>query len=158
MKNPLLPALLVFATVAATAATLAQPADRAALDKAILANERKVNEAFAKNDAAGFQAMLTPDAFALDPMVGLAKASDFVAMMKDMKVESWNIDQSKVYWVDSNTAIHTYRWTGKGTWKGEAIPSPTWASTVWVNRGGKWLALFHQETPAMPPPPPAKKK
>ena len=37
------------------------------------------------------------------------------------------------------------------------IPSPTWASTVWTNKGGKWMAVFHQETAAMPAPTAAAK-
>jgi hypothetical protein len=63
-----------------------------------------------------------------------------------------------VLWVDDNTAVHYYRWTGKGTYMGQPVPSPVYASSVWTNRGGKWIAVYHQETAAMPPPPPPKPK
>jgi len=53
--------------------------------------------------------------------------------------------------------LHLYRWTGKGTYQGQPLPSPTYASTVWANKGGKWQAVFHQETNAMTPPPAAAK-
>jgi len=33
-----------------------------------------------------------------------------------------------------------------GTCAGQAIPT-VWASSLWVNRKGKWTAFLHQETP-----------
>ncbi len=48
--------------------------------------------------------------------------------------------------------------TGKGTWQGQTVPSPTYASTTWVKqRDGKWLAKFHQESIAMSPKPASTK-
>jgi hypothetical protein len=75
-------------------------------------------------------------------------------MTKETKMSSWDISESKVQWVDANTAVHTYKWTGKGTYQGKPIPSPVWASTVWTKKSGKWNAVFHQESPE---PAPAKK-
>ena len=63
--------------------------------------------------------------------------------------------------VTPNTDLVTYLVT---------IPAPTpdkhFATTIWVNRGGKWMALFHQGTgmraeaatasPTKPPTDPAK--
>jgi len=63
---------------------------------------------------------------------------------------------TQVYWVDDKTAVLTYSWMGSGTYKGEAIPATTYSSTVWTERNGKWLAVFHQESAAAPPP--TKKK
>jgi hypothetical protein len=40
----------------------------------------------------------------------------------------------------------TYKGVADGTCGGTAIP-PVWASSIWVNRGGKWSAASHQETP-----------
>jgi hypothetical protein len=77
---------------------------------------------------------------------------NFEAMTSDMKLASWNLSDSKVQWVDANTAIHTFKWTGAGTYKGEPIPSPIWNSTVWTKKNGKWTAVFHQESAGMPEP------
>jgi hypothetical protein len=38
------------------------------------------------------------------------------------------------------------------------MPETVYASTVWTERNGKWVAVFHQETGAAPPQAPAKKK
>ena len=39
-------------------------------------------------------------------------------MAKDMKISSWDITDSKVLWVDANTAVHSYKWAGQGTYQG----------------------------------------
>ena len=57
---------------------------------------------------------------------------------------------------DDKTALVLYKWTGAGTMMGQPVPSPTYASTVWTKKGGKWVAIFHQETTAATPPPAAK--
>ena len=130
-------------------------AQDAAAEKALIANERAVNEAVAKGNLAGFKQYVAADGWAIDPSMGRASIADFVkgfdAMVKDTKMESWDISDSKVQWVDANTAVHTYKWTGKGTYKGQPIPSPTWASTVWTKKNGKWSAVFHQESPEAAP-------
>ncbi len=145
-----LPAVVMAATLWAQAPA----ANRAAIEKQIVANERAVNETFAKNDAKGFHSYVAADAVSVDPAgVSSVNTPDFDKMMASTKMSTWNIDGSKFYWINDTSVVHMYRWTGKGTFAGEPLPSPTWASTVWTNRGGKWLAVFHQETVAMTPPP-----
>jgi hypothetical protein len=130
-------------------------AQDATADKAIIANERAINEAIAKGNLAGFKQYVAVDGWAIDPSMGRAPISDFVkgfdAMVKDTKMSSWDITDNKVQWVDANTAVHTYKWTGHGTYKGQPIPSPTWASTVWTKKDGKWSAVFHHESLDTPP-------
>ena len=58
---------------------------------------------------------------------------------------------------DDTAAVITYRFTGKGSMMGQAMPSPVLASTTYGNRGGKWVAVFHQETIPTPAPPATKK-
>jgi hypothetical protein len=129
-----------------------------ALDKAIIANERKLMEFVAKKDKAGFTAMVTPDAIGLDAMMGVMKTSDFAAMLDQVSITTWKISDEKVHVIDANNAVIAYKWTGTGTFQGQNFPSPVWASTVWTKKGDKWLAAFHQETEAVKPPPaPAKK-
>jgi hypothetical protein len=146
-------ALLVMTTVAALAQAPAA-SNHAAAEKQIIANERAINEAIAKGDMKTFHANLAPDAVAIDPGgISKANAPEFDKMLQGLKMQSWNIDGSQFYWVNDSTVVHMYRWTGKGTYQGQPVPSPTWSSTLWSNKGGKWLAVFHQETTAMAPPP-----
>ena len=127
-------------------------------EKTIIANERAVNEAVAKGNVAGFKQHVAEDGWSVDGMMGRMAVADFLkdfeTMTNDMKMSSWDISDSRIQWVDANTAVHSFKWTGKGTYKGEPIPSPVWMSTVWTKKNGKWMAVFHQESATMPAPKP----
>lgn len=90
--------------------------------------------------------------------MGVMKVAEFVKSMDQMKIGSWHIMDAQVHWVDDKTAVLTYTWMGSGTFKNEPVPPTTYASTVWTERNGKWVAVFHQESAAAPPPAPVKKK
>jgi hypothetical protein len=151
-----LPVFVAATALAAPVLAQTAAAPHAAIEKQIVASERAINDAFAKGDVKAFHAgNVAPDALSIDP-TGLTRVNgpDFDKMLMTAKIPTWNIDGSQFQWIGDTTVVHIYRWTGKGTVDGQAIHSPTWASTVWTNRGGKWLAVFHQETDALPPPPP----
>jgi ketosteroid isomerase-like protein len=59
-----------------------------------------------------------------------------------------------VQWVDANTAVVVYTWTGLGTWQGQKLPAKTYASTVWTKKADRWVAVYHQESAAVAPPTP----
>jgi len=141
--------------IGCAAAVVAQAGSKAAIEKTLIANENKINEAVAKHDVKTFTDLVANDAVSADGM-GVMKVADFVKSMNDMKVASWHIMDTQVHWVDDKTAVLTYSWMGSGTYKGEAIPATTYSSTVWTERNGKWVAVFHQESAAAPPP--TKKK
>ena len=147
---------------AAPAAVPAQPADAAAVEKVLIENEQKINEAVAKGDLAAFKAGVADDAWMIDEASGVAPVSEFEQMLKPgvAKYTDVKLDAFKVLWVDANTAVLAYTWTGGGTFMDQPVKSPAFAHTVYTKRGDKWVAVFHQETPkvAMPAAPPAKKK
>jgi hypothetical protein len=133
----------------------AAASDRGPLDKALIANEIKINEAVAKGDKAAFTALVSADAVSIDGM-GLMKVADFATMLDQLKISTWKLSDEKVAWVDQNTAIVTSTWTGSGTFQGQPVPGQTYCSTVWTKKGAKWVAVFHQESEA--PKPAAAKK
>jgi hypothetical protein len=140
-----------------SAAVMAQAGSKAAIEKTLIANENKINEAVAKHDVKTFNDFVASDAMSADGG-GFMKVADFVKSMNDVKIGSWHIMDTQVHWVDDKTAIVTYTWMGSGTFKGEPFPPTTYASSVWTERNGKWIVVYHQESAAAPPPPPAKKK
>ena len=135
--------------------------DKSAIEQALIANERKVNDAVLKGDVAAFKSVVADDGWSIDEMMGMSPVTEFEKMLKPgmAKITDLNLADFKVLWVDANTAVLTYTWTGKGTFMDMPAKSPTFASTVYTNRGGKWVAIFHQETAksATPMPTPAKK-
>ena len=140
----------------ALSATAYLAAQDAQAEKTLIANERAVNEAVAKGDLAGFKQHVSADGWSMDGMTGRMAVAEFIKMFpqmtKDMKIESWDISDFKTVWVDANTAVLTYTWTGTGTYQGQPIPGQTWSSTVWTKRNGKWTAVFHQESAGAPAP------
>ena len=142
---------VVFA-LAASGGAFAQTPNRTAVQNQIVSNEKAIMDAIGKNDPKAFHTYVAADSFTVGPS-GLAKASDFDQFMKACKYTRWGLTGSQFYWVNETTVVHTFHWMGQGTCGGQAVPESTWASTVWSNKGGKWIAAFHQESMADAPPP-----
>ncbi len=121
---------------------------KAAIEQALIVNERKVNDAVVRGDLAAFKSVVAADAWSIDEMMGVSPVSEFEKMLKPgmAKITDMKLDDFKVLWVDDGTAVLTYTWSGKGTMMDQPVKSPVFASTVYANRGGKWVAVFHQET------------
>ena len=127
--------------------------DHAAVETALKANEQKINDAFMKKDVATINSLIAPDAVGVDPM-GVSSIGDMLKQLPtmDMKVTNVKLTNHAFHWIDDNNVVMTYTWSGQGTAMGQPVPSPTYASTLWSKKGGKWWAVFHQETTAMPMP------
>ena len=152
----------MFAVLGILTATagMAAAQDKAATEKALIANETKINEAVAKGDKAAFSALVAPDAWMADG-TGLMQTTDFLPVFDQIKITTWKISDAKVSWIDANSAIVLYTWTGTGTFQGQKLPAKTYASTVYNKKADKWIAVYHQESEAKPPaaaPKPAAKK
>jgi hypothetical protein len=155
MHSRLLAAAFLFLALGCAAPVFAQAASKATIEKALIANENKINEAVAKHDLKTFNDLVAADAVSAD-MGGFMRVADFTKTFDQMKVSTWHIMNPQVVWIDDKSAIVGYTWMGKGTYMNQPIPETVYASTVWTERNGKWVAVFHQETAAAPPAP-AKK-
>jgi len=118
--------------------------------KQIEAMERALHAAIQKGDVNTFKANIAEDAVSIEG-TGPTPIAEFLKMFDQIKVTKFALDQVRVNFLNDSAAIITYRWTGSGTMMGQPLPSPVWASTVYVLRAGKWQAVFHQETAAAPP-------
>jgi len=151
---------MLTASVVLLGAALVAPAvaygQDAAAEKMLLANERAINEAVLKGDVAAFKERVGADSWAIDSMSGRMSTAEFAKtlpqMSKDLKVTSFDLTDPKTLWVDANTGVLMYRFVAKGTYQGQPVPD-SYASTVYNKRSGKWIAVFHQESPVMPAPP-----
>jgi len=133
----------------APAPKAAASGEHSALDKALIANEHRINEAVAKGDKAAFSALVSSDSAMADES-GYMTTADFLPVFDTVKVSSWKMSDEKVHWAGPNAAVVTYVWTGKGTFQGQPIPDKTYSSTVWTKKDGKWVAIYHQESAAAP--------
>lgn len=153
--------ILVLASIAfsqtppSTPAPAASPAPKPGMTRAqirarLISNEKKLWEAWKNKDAKPFRAHLSADSV----MVGDSGVGGKEEIIKDItsapcEVTSYELSDFKLTFVNSGVVVMTYKGAAEGTCGGQPIPT-TWASSLWVNRGGKWQAVSHQETPVKP--------
>jgi len=113
----------------------------------IIATEKKLWEAWKNKDAKPFKANLAADSVMIGER-GVAGKADIVKEMASMpcEVKSFELSDFKTTFLNSGTVLLTYKGVADGACAGTALPA-VWASSVYVNRGGRWLAASHQETP-----------
>jgi len=123
---------------------------KAALLKKLSANETALWNAWKNKDAKPFQMWLSADGVMIGER-GLGTKADVTQMMASMPcdVKSFTLSDWKIAMVDANAALVAYKGAADGTCAGQPIPT-VWASSLWVNRKGKWQAFSHQETPVKP--------
>jgi len=119
---------------------------KAALLKKLSANETALWNAWKNKDPKPFQNWLSADSVMVGEQ-GVGTKGDIVKMMASMPcdVKSFTLSDWKLTMVDADAAMITYKGVADGTCGGQPIPA-TWASSLWVQRKGKWTAFSHQET------------
>jgi hypothetical protein len=118
---------------------------------ALTHHEQAMLEALHKKDFAGFKKMVMAGSWAIDEN-GPATIEDFLQSLNDPKANfSFDVVKTsdwKVAPVNATTSIVTYKLEEKGSYMGMAFPPVVYATTVWANHGGTWMAVFHQESTA----------
>jgi hypothetical protein len=62
-------------------------------------------------------------------------------------VKNYVVDRFALTMFDANTALLTYHAQQDTTCNGVAVPSPAWASSLFVKRNGRWQNALYQQTP-----------
>jgi hypothetical protein len=121
-------------------------------DADITAQEKKIFDALKAKDFKAFGDLLAADSIE----VGGNGVHDKAASLKDVEqlnLTDYNLSDWKVTKLGPDAAVVTYSATAKGDMGGKPFPADAVrASTAWVNRDGKWLAVYHQETPVAKTP------
>jgi hypothetical protein len=131
-------------------AAKAGSADRAAIEAQLIANEHAINDAFARGDAKAFYELVDRNGPGINTR-GVSKAADIETLLPTARLSSWKMDDTHVLWIDANTAVVYYRLTASGTFAGRTLESRVYTTSVWRKTAGKWMAVFHQETPLAEP-------
>lgn len=118
----------------------------------IIAREKEIWDKIKTKNPDGFAAMLTDD-FVYVSEDGVFDKAATVDGIKQMETTEISLADWKVVTVDKDAAVVAYTANVKGTSGGKPMPAtPVRASSVWVNRGGTWVGVFHQETPVKEAP------
>ncbi len=117
------------------------------------ANEKAVWEALKNKNWDGFASVLAPETIEVEPEGVFDKAGS-VKSVSQFDFSKAALSEFKTLKFDDDASLVTYlvKMPGSSSPKGERH------TTIWANRSGKWMAMFHQGSPvqAGPPPPPAK--
>jgi len=123
----------------------------------MIAKEKAAWDTLKKKDYDAFGNLLASDYVEVTDE-GVFDKAGIVKDVKDFNLTDATFSDWKMILVDNDAVILTYQVTLKGSNKGTDIPpGPYRAAAAWVNRDGKWLAFYFQQTPikTMPAPPPA---
>jgi len=114
-------------------------------EQLIAAEKRVIWEAPAKKQMAVLRSALADEYLDVSD-VGVFTKSETLQLIPDLTLRDYSLDKFKVIKLDKNSAIITYEAIQHWTIKGQEAPSHVRATSVWVNRRGKWLVIFHQES------------
>ena len=105
--------------------------------------------AWKARDAHFFETFLSADHVEIGPG-GLADKTAVVASVgsPECTVASYSIGEFKFTRLAADTAVLNYRAEQQTICGGVAVPSPAWATSVYVRRDGKWRNVIYQQTQA----------
>lgn len=113
--------------------------------------ERSIFTALEKNDVTAFNNAVGAD-FMYVSGDGAMKweVSKSAELLKTCKTGKQTLSNVTSTPQGDDLMILTYTVTGEQTCNGKKSPSPTNAMSVWRKVGGRWIAIAHAETPAVP--------
>ncbi len=123
----------------------------------LIAKEKAAWDTLKTKDYVAFGNMLTSDYIEVNDE-GVFDKAGILADVKDFNVTDVTFSDWKMLPIDNDAVILTYTLNVNGSFKGTAVPAgPYRAAAAWVNRDGKWLGFYYQQSlvKTMPPPPPS---
>ncbi len=113
----------------------------------VIEMERGLWEALAQEDYAGFAEKIADDATLLGGQ-GLTSKQEMMSMLEGGSLESYEVTDFQVMQPGSGVAVVTYRYseTFRPPEAEDSVNYAGWATSIWENRDGTWVTVFHQST------------
>lgn len=133
----------VFGLVMSTSSALADEV----VIKEVEAQLKVLNEAFTNGgNPAKLKELMTADHLAITPWGGTQTRDEQLKTLPELKLEEYKAGPTRIVALGKDGALITYSLKMKGTFRGKAVPTDSFATAVWVRRDGKWYELHYQET------------
>lgn len=122
-----------------------------ALKDTLVNLEKQSWRAWQRRDGAFFQAFLSDDHVEVG-FHGVTRKAAVVAGVASPAcvVHSFAIDTFDLTRLNPTTVLLTYHAAQQTLCNGHVVPSPVWASSLYVRRGGRWLNAMYQQSQALP--------
>jgi hypothetical protein len=150
MKKQFVLCCIAFATIAPLCFGEASPAKSGksgANETTITSLEKSAWEAFKNKQTDAFKALLSKD-FCGVSADGTKTLDAEVADMGKTDLGDYSFADVKVVFPHPKVAVITYKATQHATSGGKDMSGTYNTGSVWVQQGGKWLAVFHTEVKA----------
>jgi hypothetical protein len=122
------------------------------IQEKVAAKEREGLEALKTGDIAHFGELTAEDAVFVDPH-GIAGKGEVMKNVAGFRLTDFTMEDVKFLQVSDKAGLISYKLTEKGLTHGKDFTATVFVSSIWADRGGKWLCEFSQETTARVPPP-----
>ena len=133
---------------AATTAEIAAPAEDRELEKTLVSLEKASWEAWKNRDPAFFSNFLSNDHLEIHTGGPVNKETVLSTVATPAcVVQSYSVDKFQLLRLNDDAAALVYFARQDTVCGGKPVPSPAWATSVYVRRDGRWLNVFYQQTP-----------
>ena len=129
------------------AKTKGKALSRRSPDKVLIDRETALWEIVKKRQVEAFRTYYA-DNYSGVSSDGVRDINQEVEGVRIVDLQDYSLADTKVVFPSKSTAILTYKVTVRGSYQGQDISGAYYASSVWVNQGGKWLAVLHTEAKA----------
>jgi len=117
--------------------------------------ERQAYDALRRKDWDAFGRFLADD-FIYVTGDGVHDRAKTVEMVRNLDLTDFSMTDTRVVNVDRDLAVVTYTSHSKGNYGGRPIdPETMRESSAWINRGGNWLLVYHQDSEVRTAPAPS---
>jgi hypothetical protein len=125
---------------------MSQNQDQLQLAASLVDGEERIMSAICRNDVETLKGLMSSDIVLLNGQGGYIEAAPLFEIFKVIRIESFKIEQPQVLTAGERTRVVSYRLHQKGTIFGHPLPEDTFCTSVWEERDGRWVTVFHQET------------
>ena len=129
------------------AGTKGKSVSQRSLDKALIDRETAVWEVVKNKQFDAYRKYYADDYRGVSSD-GVTNIDQEVEAVHIVDLKDYKLTDMKVVFANKDTAVLTYKVASQGSFKGQDISGVYYASSVWVLKGGKWLAILHTEAKA----------
>jgi hypothetical protein len=133
-------------------AGLAQAAPARSLDNELIGLEKQSWVAWQGHDQDFFRRFLSDDHVEMTPGGPSPEAGVVASLGGACTVKSYQVDRFKVTRFSADMALVTYRAAQDTTCGSAKVPSPVWATSLFVKRAGRWQNALYVHSPAAEAP------
>jgi hypothetical protein len=146
VKRTILIAISIFA-FAFSSTGQTQQSKTTTLEETLVNLEKQSWEAWQKRDGKFFQEFLSDDHVEVG-MGGPATKAQIVGFVGSpiCVVKSYKVEKFRLAKFTDDIALLNYWAEQDTTCNGNRVPSPAWASSLYVKRGERWLNALYQQT------------